>query len=269
MLRNKTLFIDCDDTLIMHDLDVSCIPESSYKAIDLLKANGHRLILATGRSNFQVEGIMKELDIKDAILFNGTLVIAKEKTIYDNPIGNGELNIIVQELLKNGNSVYAVDKEYQYIKDPKDIIMRFITERMRPGHKNYDDSYIRKIKQIDEKPRKYYFFMSLDKNHIIKNLTDVLENLQVNNWEDNVIDISNVGVNKYSGIQVMQDYYNINKNDIYAFGDGYNDIEMIKNVKHGIMMGNSPKELQKHATYVAPNIEDDGFFKACQEFKLI
>lgn len=269
MLKNKTLFIDCDDTLIKHDLEKSCIPKSSYKAINLLKDNGHRLVLATGRSNFQVEGIMQELDIKDAILFNGTLVIAEGKTIYDSPIGNGELNIIVQELLKNGNSIYAVDKEYQYIKDPKDIIMRFITERMRPGHKNYDDSYIRKIKKIDNTPRDYYFFMSLDKNHIIKNLTNVLEKLQVNRWEDNVIDIANVGVNKYSGIKLMQKYLKINENDIYAFGDGYNDIEMIKNVKHGIVMGNSPKELQQYATYIAPSIDKDGFFEACKKFKLI
>ncbi len=269
MLKNKTLFIDCDDTLIMHDVEKSCIPESSYKAIDLLKANGHRLILATGRSNFQVEGIVKELDIEEMILFNGTLVIAGGETIYDSPIGNGELSIIINELLKNGNSIYAVDKEYQYIKDPKDIIRRFITERIRPGHKDYDDSYIRKIKKIDKTPRDYYFFMSLDKNHIIQNLTDVLKNLQVNKWEDNVIDIANTGVSKYSGIQLIQKHYEIDDNDIYAFGDGYNDIEMIKNVKHGIVMGNSPKELQAHATYIAPRIEKDGFLKACQQLELI
>jgi len=269
MLKNKTLFIDCDDTLIMHDTEKSCIPESSYRAIELLKSNEHRLILATGRSNFQVEGIVKELDIDDMILFNGALVIAKGETIYDNPIGNGELNIVVNELLKNGNSIYAVDKEYQYIKDPKDIIRKFITERMRPGHKDYDGTYIRKIKKIDKTKRDYYFFMSLDKNHIIKNLTDILSNLQINIWEDDVIDIANKGVSKYSGIQLIQEHYNIDENDIYAFGDGYNDIEMIKNVKHGIVMGNSPKELQKYATYVAPSIEKDGFLIACQKLELI
>jgi len=269
MLRNKTLFIDCDDTLIMHDKERSCIPKSSYRAIELLKRNGHRLILATGRSNFQVEGIMKELDICDAILFNGALIFANKEVIYDNPIGNGELNLIVRELMKNGNSIYAVDKEFQYIKDPKDIIMRFITERMRPGHKDYDDSYIRNVKEINDDKRDYYFFMSLDKNHILDDIKDLLKNLQVNRWEDNVIDIANIGVSKFSGIKKMQKHYNINDNDIYAFGDGYNDIEMIKNVKHGIVMGNSPKELQKYATYIAPKIDEDGFFIACQEFKLI
>ncbi len=269
MLKNKTLFIDCDDTLIMHDKEKSCIPDSSYRAIELLKRNGHRLVLATGRANFQVEGIMKELDIRDAILFNGAFILANDEIIYDNPIGSGELDCIVKELMKNGNSIYAVDKEYQYIKDPKEIIMRFITERMRPGHKDYDESYIRKVKEIDTKKRDYYFFMSLDKNHILESLKDLLTNLQVNRWEDNVIDISNVGVNKYFGIEKIQKHYSLDYNDIYAFGDGYNDIEMIKNVKNGVVMGNSPQELQKYASYVAPRIDKDGFFIACQELKLI
>jgi hypothetical protein len=269
VLRNKTLFIDCDDTLIFHDKDKSCIPETSYKALELLKKNNHRIVLATGRSNFQIKGLMKELDIKDSICFNGALVVANRKEIYDTPINKKELMPILNKVLANGNTVYAVDKEYQYIKDPKDKIMQFITERMRPGHKDYDQSYIELVRPLDSKERDYYFFMSLDKNHILDDIVDLVDCLQINYWEDDVVDISNNGINKYSGIEIIRDFYNIEDNDIYAFGDGYNDIDMIKNVRHGIVMGNSPKELQSVADYIAPSIEDDGFFVACQRFKLI
>ncbi len=111
LLRNKTLFIDCDDTLILHDTKLSCIPETSYKAIELLKKNNHRLVLATGRSHFQIEGIMKELGIKDAICFNGALVIANNEIIYDEPINKEELMPIIYKLLDNGNSIYAVERD--------------------------------------------------------------------------------------------------------------------------------------------------------------
>lgn len=269
MLKRKTLFIDCDDTLIIHGAKKSFIPKSSYKAITALKENKHRLVLATGRSNYQVSGLMRELDISDAVLFNGAVAIVNGETIYDNPIGNGEVAIMIRELLKKDNSIYLVDKEYQYIKDPDNFIIEYIIERMRPGHKNYDNSYLDKVKELDDKERDYYFFMALDKNKVVKDFSGLLKNLQINKWEDNIIDISNIGVSKYSGLKIVQNFYQIADDDIYAFGDGYNDIEMIKNVKNGVAMGNSPIVLKKHASYIAPRIEQDGFFRACQKLNLI
>ncbi len=147
--------------------------------------------------------------------------------------------------------------------------MQFITERMRPGHKDYDDSYIELVRSIDDKVRDYYFFMSLDKNHVLDDIIDSIETLQINFWEDNIVDIANTGKSKYSGIKLIKNLYNIEDNDIYAFGDGHNDIEMISKVRHGIVMGNSPHALQSVADYIAPRIEEDGFFIACQKFRLI
>ena len=57
--------------------------------------------------------------------------------------------------------------------------------------------------------------------------------------------------------------------DTIAFGDGKNDISMLKSVKTGIAMGNAVDELKEIATFVTENVLDDGIFKALDKLHLI
>lgn len=53
------------------------------------------------------------------------------------------------------------------------------------------------------------------------------------------VDILAQGVNKASGLKVLQREYNIQANEIVAFGDNDNDLEMLKYVGRGIVMPNA------------------------------
>jgi hydroxymethylpyrimidine pyrophosphatase-like HAD family hydrolase len=57
--------------------------------------------------------------------------------------------------------------------------------------------------------------------------------------------------------------------DVYAFGDGLNDIEMIKGVGTGVAMGNAVEELKRHADLVTADVADDGISKALSKLGLI
>lgn len=53
------------------------------------------------------------------------------------------------------------------------------------------------------------------------------------------ISIGPVGANKWESLKYIADYYGISTEDCYAFGDNWNDYEMIRNAGHGFALWGS------------------------------
>jgi uncharacterized protein in pdhA 5'region (fragment) len=53
-----------------------------------------------------------------------------------------------------------------------------------------------------------------------------------------------------------------------AFGDGSNDVEMLKEAGMGVAMGNAVEELKVVANMVTDPIGEDGVWKACKKLNL-
>ena len=54
-----------------------------------------------------------------------------------------------------------------------------------------------------------------------------------------------------------------------AFGDGGNDIDMLKHVGYGVAMGNAADDVKQAADYVTTEIDNDGIAHALKHFGLI
>ena len=54
-----------------------------------------------------------------------------------------------------------------------------------------------------------------------------------------------------------------------AFGDGGNDLEMLRHAAIGIAMGNADDDVKQAADYVTNDVDDEGVFKALQHFGLV
>ncbi len=265
----KIIFVDCDDTLIYHGKNHSYIPESAYEAIRKLQENGHIVALSSGRSVFQVEALMQELEISNSVCFNGHLVIANDQVIHDNPINIEQMQPIIDRLLAANKTIYAVDKDNIYVNDPKRHIQYFLRHKMRPGHSNASHTFEKYIKQIDNGTRDYYFFMVFDcdmnKHFSFNDSSDII----IKHWNKTVFEILDKSTSKYSGIDIMIKHLAIKPQYTYAVGDSYNDIEMVRGAAYGIAMGNSPQELKNVADYITNNVEDNGFYNACRHYGLI
>ena len=65
------------------------------------------------------------------------------------------------------------------------------------------------------------------------------------------------------------EHYHIDRSEAVAFGDGNNDLEMLKAVGHGIAMGNGSDELKEIAEEVCGHVADEGIYYYCKEHGLI
>jgi hydroxymethylpyrimidine pyrophosphatase-like HAD family hydrolase len=78
------------------------------------------------------------------------------------------------------------------------------------------------------------------------------------------------GYSKATGIQFVLDYYSLDKENAYAFGDSNNDLSMLTYVPNSIAMGNSsPTSLFDLVSYVTANASEDGIQKALKHFEFI
>ncbi|MCF0108756.1 MAG: HAD-IIB family hydrolase, partial [Erysipelotrichaceae bacterium] len=78
-----------------------------------------------------------------------------------------------------------------------------------------------------------------------------------------------LGFDKGDAIAYLIDYFNINRDDTYAFGDGYNDQAMFREAGHGIAMGNGVDVLKEKAEYITDTIHNEGIRKALEHYKLV
>ena len=63
-------------------------------------------------------------------------------------------------------------------------------------------------------------------------------------------------------------HYHGNMENTYGFGDSLNDLEMIKECAHGVVMGNGQQELKQCANYITDDVDKDGIAKALRHYQL-
>ncbi|KRM21092.1 Cof-type HAD-IIB family hydrolase [Latilactobacillus graminis] len=79
------------------------------------------------------------------------------------------------------------------------------------------------------------------------------------------IDIMNQGINKGHAMNLLADHLHITPAAMMAFGDTYNDKEMLQTVKYSYLMGNASDEMAEYANYRADTNENYGVLKEIQK----
>ena len=70
------------------------------------------------------------------------------------------------------------------------------------------------------------------------------------------LDTIQEGVDKGSAMRALEKRFNVKPEEIMAFGDNYNDLEMLAEVKNGVAMENSPEAVKKLCPYRTALVED-------------
>ena len=82
----------------------------------------------------------------------------------------------------------------------------------------------------------------------------------------NNIEINDPNANKGDALKFLAKYLKLDINSVMAFGDGTNDISMIKSAGVGVAMQNACQEALNAADYITSSCDDDGVAKGIQKF---
>jgi hydroxymethylpyrimidine pyrophosphatase-like HAD family hydrolase len=78
-----------------------------------------------------------------------------------------------------------------------------------------------------------------------------------------------IDVGKGDAIVAVAEKLGIDIRNTYAFGDGMNDIGMLKAAGHGIAMGNGTSETKAVAEFITTDIDHDGVYNGLKHYGLI
>ena len=258
----KAIFFDIDGTLWDRK---NYIPDSTREAIRRLKAAGHRVMICSGRCRGYIHN--EELL---GLGFDGIVSGCGTMTEYHG------------EILR----YYRVPKDRAIwtVETTKKFGMRPILEGRKNLYMYYDDfkddGYGEKLMRengerllwIDEHWGEWEFskfsldMRDADVQGCFKALSIYYDFLV---HSPRVAEVVPKGFDKAYGMRWLSDYLNVPIEDTVAFGDGMNDMGMIRAAGIGVAMGNGVDALKEAADVVAPPMADDGILHVCERLGLI
>lgn len=96
-----------------------------------------------------------------------------------------------------------------------------------------------------------------------------LPGLAASRWCDIFADINLSGIDKGTAIQEYAAYRGVDLADVIAFGDGENDLPMLRKAGTGVAMGTASELVRSQADYVTGTVDADGIANALRHFRLI
>ena len=106
----------------------------------------------------------------------------------------------------------------------------------------------------------------MDKLRRVREDLSKIEDIErTSSWYNN-IEIMHKGANKGEALKALIKYLGIDREEVIAFGDNYNDLPMIELAGLGVVMGNADEAVKEKADYVTSTNMEDGVAKAIYKF---
>ncbi|EEJ72546.1 Cof-type HAD-IIB family hydrolase [Lactobacillus ultunensis] len=258
MAKIKIAFFDIDGTLV--DLDKDDISAQILKTLNQLKTNGIITCVASGRAPLALPSFLGF--IFDAyITFNGSYCYTSDQLISSNPIPQKDVLQIVKNASSINRPVCIATKNCLAANGAdQDLIDYFKFGGLKV---NVSPQF----NQIINEPI-YQIMMGARQVEYPKVMQDV-HGAKITAWWDRAVDIIPANGGKGIAIEQILKYYKLSPSEAIAFGDGNNDIPMLKTVGTGVAMANGSPELKALATEVCPSVGEDGIYHYCKEHDLI
>ncbi len=254
----KIIFFDVDGTLINYG--DGCIESSTKNALQIVRNKGIRLVAATGRPLSMCHRLL-ELGIDTFITANGAYTQHGNQIIHSMPIAQ----VVVQSV-----KAFA---------DNNQDSLTFFTDHLFMNNVRHQATLkaMKETLSLDDYPptnhnilNEQVYLMCLYANEQVeKKYITQFPNLKFERWHPTIMNVLQEDVSKSIAVEAVLKYFNIPREEAIAFGDGENDIDMLKQVGYGIAMGNGSVALKNIADYVTLDSHEGGIDYALRKLQLI
>ncbi|GAB3330286.1 fructose-phosphate phosphohydrolase SppA [Marivirga atlantica] len=265
----KAICTDIDGTLLNAERRLS---ERTIKAFQKIK-DDVPIILASSRMPAAMRHLQQEIGIttQPLICYNGGYIIDQDdkiEVLSSTEIQYEWLHRIIQttQILSLHTSIYAEDSWFAPESD-------FWTAREENNTK-VKATILANQQLVDmwsEKKLGAHKIMLMgdsDKiDHVVNELEDQNAPLHLYRSKDTYLEIAPKQISKASALSLLVERkLNIDLKEIMAFGDNFNDIELLKAVGNGVAVANAKEELKSVANEVTDLAKEDGVAKTIEKY---
>ncbi len=261
-MKYKLIAIDMDGTLLNNKHKVS---NRNKEIIKKLVNQGVNFVLASGRPYQALHSYTKELEVYlPLITNNGSIIISSLDGRVYNKVSLS-LNI-AEEIIE-----YAQNKGHQLSLYFDDEVKTFNQElaEIQDELEGMSPEVISEI-TLSKAPIKVIYYDNKEKiEESYKILSkEYSDSLYITSSEENILEIMDARVSKGKGLEYMMKRMNIQKEEVMAIGNNFNDVTMFKVAGMAVAMENSPKAVKEKADFVTKSNQDDGVAYALDKLVL-
>lgn len=273
MKQFKAAFFDIDGTLV--SFQTHRVPESARLALQQLRANGVKVFISSGRHINSINNL-------DGLLFDGYVVIngtlafmakgdaaeprtvanaANREVIYRHSIPQSDIDSWLDFIAHQPRStvfVYEDGLTCNFVDDTMQQIFDLL---------NFPSPVIGPLEPLRHET--IYQIITVMPDSQEAQVMTHLPNCKTTRWHPLFTDIIERHASKADGMQAVLDHFGWTSADIIAFGDGGNDLEMLRMAGTSVAMGNADEIVRQSATFVTESVDNDGVMLALNHFGLI
>jgi Cof subfamily protein (haloacid dehalogenase superfamily) len=260
--------IDIDGTLVHDD---GFLAQRTIDEVARVRALGHEVIVATGRSASNAFPVIKDIGISQgyAVCSNGAVTIelhdSHERGFKTHEVITFDPRPVLTELisaLPNAHfAVEDVDGTYRY-------------HREFPAYALGDQNHETPLQDLTSHPVSRVVVLSPE--HDAEEFGTMIDRLGLHSVSYAIgytawLDIAPSGVSKASALEKQRAELGIKPSQVITIGDGRNDIQMFEWARelggYAFAMGQAPEEVKEVATAVTAAVEDDGVAEVLAGFE--
>ena len=248
--RPRLVALDIDGTVVDHD---GALPEAVRKAVGRVLDADVPVVLATGRSWHGTRPVFDELGLPPghSVASNGAVVVSYPPQEIRKAVTFDPREVIKKVVQFAPGTLIAVEE----------IGRGYRLNGHFPGGDLTGEMVIESIEQLSARPVTRIILRDPDRSD--EDFTSLARHLGLQGVTYFVgwsawLDIAPLGVNKASGLQDVADDLGVDPTDVLAFGDGRNDIEMLRWAGRGVAIGDAPEDVQQAADVVTDTFADGG-----------
>lgn len=258
----KALFFDIDGTLV--SFKTHSVPSSTVEALKITKSKGIKVYISTGRPVQLINNIDSVKHLIDGYMTtNGACCFIGDKIVRVTPVSPEDVNVFMDASNKMGFSCILVGTNGISALNPDEKLKRVFKGMLDIDYEKMEQPLSETLKSpiIQITP-----FISVDTE---RKIFKSLNSCTTARWHPEFSDVTSRLADKGQGLEAMAKATGIEIEETMAFGDGGNDIPILRRAGIGVAMGNALDNVKAAADYVTSSIDDDGVSNALEHFGII
>ena len=263
----RAIALDLDGTLTNHD---KVVTPRTRQALLQSESKGAIIILASGRPTYGIVPVAECLELEKRggyiLSYNGgNIVNAKTgEKLFSQFLPDAVIPILYKYAKEKNHALLGYAGNEIITEMPDD---QYVKEESRINKMN-----IRKVDNLLDalEPHPTKLLMTGDPTDMIKaeeELIEILgEKMDIFRSAPFFLELVPKGIDKAQSLLRLLSKINLTPADLMAFGDGYNDLSMLKLAGVGVAMANAAPEVRADADYVTLSNEEDGVAEALLHF---
>jgi Cof subfamily protein (haloacid dehalogenase superfamily) len=261
----KLIALDIDGTLFNSNRDIT---EITRNALLAAHDKGITLMMASGRS---IHGLRQlalrnglPLDNMVTLAYNGACVAEgiSEEILFETPIEKSVAQRLIKELKKMPITVMVPYHHELYVEDFDGLFVRFEMET-----ECFTGKLVTDLSTLDFDPNKV--ILTGQKEDLDRFMTEVAPRYSSEAsfvfTGSNNIDVAHKNIDKGTTLKRYCELKGIDRMEVLAFGDNYNDLTMIEYAGLGVAMGNAVDSIKEIADRITGSNDEDGIAMVINE----